>query len=161
MMKAEGRGGIFGAINALLREKSVNLIRPPYAIEGETFESCHTCGGMCITACEENIIRRDEAGKIYLDFQKNGCSDCQQCMEVCTPDVLSEPTRFIQGYAKIKMQSCMSHHDTICFACKEPCLDNAIIFKGMFNPIVLQEKCTGCGYCIGICPSSAIEMIAL
>jgi ferredoxin-type protein NapF len=68
--------------------------------------------------------------------------------------------RFISGHAKIAMSSCMSHHQTVCFSCKEPCLEDAIVFSGMFNPIILGEKCTGCGYCISVCPAAAIEMVA-
>lgn len=160
-MLEEGRGGFFGAINALLREKEPHIVRPPYAGEEENFNTCHTCAGMCVSVCEEKIIVRDDFGTPRLEFKTSGCSDCHQCLDVCTPGVLNDPSRFIQSSAKINMQMCLSHHNTVCFACKEPCMDDAIVFKGMFNPIVLKENCTGCGYCIGVCPSGAIEMVSL
>jgi len=159
-MRSEGRGGFFGALSALFKEEKSLLVRPPYAALNETFDACKTCEAMCIVACEEKIIRLDNHKTPFLDFKTTGCSDCHKCLEVCTPNVLSDSQRFISGHAKISMTSCMSHHETICFTCKEPCLENAIIFKGMFNPIILPEKCTGCGYCIAVCPSAAIEMVA-
>lgn len=159
-MQPKGRGGFFGALSALFKEEKTLLVRPPYAALNETFDACKTCEAMCVVACEEKIICIDGHKTPFLDFKTTGCSDCHKCLEVCTPNVLSDPQRFISGHAKISMTSCMSHHETICFTCKEPCLENAIVFKGMFHPIILPEKCTGCGYCIAVCPSAAIEMVA-
>lgn len=158
-METAKRGGFFGALSALFNDVKSST-RPPYALLNETFEGCKTCEAMCVTACEENIIRLDDQKIPFLDFQTTGCSDCHKCLEACIPNVLNDPNRFIQGHAKITMMNCMSHHGTICFSCKEPCLENAIVFKGMLHPIILPEKCTGCGYCIGVCPSGAIEMVA-
>lgn len=159
-MISETRRGFFGALASFFKEEAPFVVRPPYAAFDETFETCKTCEAMCVASCEEKIIRRDEQGIAFLDFSATGCSDCHQCLEACTPNVLNDPERFIQGHAKIAMSRCVSHSGTICFSCKEPCLENAIIFKGMFNPIILDEKCTGCGYCLSVCPSSAIEMVA-
>ncbi|MDD4855890.1 MAG: 4Fe-4S binding protein [Sulfuricurvum sp.] len=159
-MQLKGRGGFFGALSALFKEEKTLLVRPPYAALNETFDACKTCEAMCVVACEEKIIRLDGHKTPFLDFKTTGCSDCHKCLDVCTPNVLNDPQRFISGHAKISMTSCMSHHETICFTCKEPCLENAIVFKGMFHPIILPEKCTGCGYCIAVCPSAAIEMVA-
>lgn len=160
-MTAKRRNGLLGAIGAFFYESDSVSIRPPYASKGETFDACRTCEGMCLNACEEQIIVRDESNRVVLDFSTDGCSYCDRCLEVCTRDVLNDPERFIQGYAKISMPSCLSHQGTICFSCKEPCMENAIVFKGMFEPIVLPEKCTGCGYCLGVCPSQAIAMVSL
>jgi len=158
-MSTSTRRGFFGALGSLFKENR-GPIRPPYASIAATFNECRSCEGMCVSACEEKIIARDEKGIPFLDFNVNGCSDCQKCMEVCTPKVLSEPDRFIQGRARISSMTCMSHHDTICFACKDPCLEDAIMFQGMFNPIIIPEKCTACGYCVAVCPNAAIEVIS-
>lgn len=159
-MKGEVRGGVFGALASIFKEESSYTIRPPYASLGETFEACKTCEGMCVASCEEKIIFRDAHGLAFLDFKHTGCSNCDKCREACTPNVLHDPTRFIQGRAKITTMSCMSHHDVICFACKEPCLEDAIVFQGMFRPIIIPEKCTACGYCLALCPSDAISIVA-
>lgn len=157
-MPTPTRRNFFGTLGSLFKENQ-GPIRPPYASIVATFNECRSCEGMCVSACEEEIIRRDEYGMPYLDFKTTGCSDCHKCMEACTPDVLNDPNRFIQGRARIATTTCMSYHDTICFACKDPCLEDAIIFQGMFKPIILPEKCTACGYCISVCPSAAIEVI--
>lgn len=158
-MSDTARRGFFGALSSLFKEESL-VIRPPYAAVSATFDECKTCAAMCVNVCEEKIIRTDGSGLPFLDFSSNGCSDCHKCLEACTPNVLNDPQRFIQGKARISKMSCMSHHDTICFTCKEPCLDNAIVFEGMFRPIIIPEKCTGCGYCVAVCPSGAIQVSA-
>lgn len=159
-MSDTARRGFFGAISSLFKEESTYLVRPPYAVYDEIFDACKTCEAMCVSVCEEKILHLNENKTPFLDFKTTGCSDCHKCLEACTPHVLNDPEQFIRGHAKISMSSCMSHHETICFSCKDPCLENAIVFKGMFNPIILPEKCTGCGYCIGVCPSAAIGMVA-
>lgn len=159
-MQEQGRRGFFTALASVFKEESSHMIRPPYASGEETFDICQTCDAMCVSMCEEKIIKRDAQGIVFLDFSRSGCSDCHKCLEACTPNVLNDPTKFIQGKAKISTMSCMSHHDTICFSCKEPCMDNAIVFEGMFRPIIIPNKCTGCGYCVSVCPSGAITLSA-
>lgn len=158
-MSVASRRGFFGALGSLFKENK-SPIRPPYASIAATFDECRICEGMCVSACEENIIRRDEKGIPYLDFKTSGCSDCTKCLDACTPNVLNEPNQFIRGRAKITTMTCMAHHDTICFACKDPCMENAIVFQGMFNPIIISEKCTACGYCVSVCPNGAIEVVS-
>lgn len=158
-MSGTARRGFFGAISGLFKEPDC-VIRPPYAVVDTTYEECETCDAMCVNVCEEKIIKRDAQGVPFLDFSANGCSDCHKCLEACTPNVLNDPQRFIQAKARISTISCMSHHDTICFSCKEPCMDNAIVFEGMFRPIIIPDKCTGCGYCVAVCPSAAIILSA-
>nr|WP_236619495.1 4Fe-4S binding protein [Lebetimonas sp. JH369] len=29
----------------------------------------------------------------------------------------------------------------------------------MFNPVIDLDKCTACGFCIGVCPNDSIEII--
>jgi len=158
-MSGAVRGGFFGAISQLFKEEST-VIRPPYAVVDTTFEACKTCAALCVNVCEEKIIRTDSQGVPFLDFSANGCSDCKKCLEACIPNVLNDPQRFVQAKAHISTMNCMSHHETICFSCKEPCLENAIVFEGMFRPIIIPDKCTGCGYCVSVCPSAAITLSA-
>jgi len=158
-MSQTGRRGFLGAISQLFKEENC-VIRPPYAVANATYEECKTCDAMCAGVCEEKIIKRDSYGIPFLDFSISGCSDCHKCLEACTPNVLNDSQRFIGAKARIATLSCMSHHDTICFSCKEPCMDNAIVFEGMFRPIIIPDKCTGCGYCVSVCPSGAIALSA-
>jgi ferredoxin-type protein NapF len=50
----------------------------------------------------------------------------------------------------------MSWNNTMCFSCKDPCLEDAIFFNAMFKPIINENKCTNCGFCVSVCPSNAI-----
>ncbi|HFC03636.1 MAG TPA: ferredoxin-type protein NapF, partial [Nitratifractor salsuginis] len=88
----------------------------------------------------------------------SGCTFCEECAEVCEAGVLSltEGQERINARFIISTESCMAHHGTICFSCKEPCLEEAILFAGMFNPVIDDDRCTGCGFCLSRCPTGAI-----
>ncbi|HIQ30802.1 MAG TPA: 4Fe-4S dicluster domain-containing protein, partial [Aquifex aeolicus] len=40
-------------------------------------------------------------------------------------------------------------------------LDNAIKFEGLGKPVILQDRCTSCGFCVSTCPAGAIEVVPL
>jgi len=62
----------------------------------------------------------------------------------------------INASFRIDTQACIAHDGVICFACKEPCIEDAILFNGLFNPVIDTQRCTGCGFCMGRCPTEAI-----
>jgi len=140
------------------KEEIISLIRPPYS-KGGDFSLCRDCEGSCVTACEEGIIKRYKDGSPYIAFNYRGCTFCEKCAEACEYGVLdkSRPAK-IELSIKINQQKCLAWNGVLCFACKDPCLDNAIQFEGMFNPIINTEKCSGCGFCLSVCPQSAIDI---
>lgn len=136
-------------------------MRPPYAKAYGLFGTeCPQCDGLCGPVCEEDIIKFDDDKIPYLDFSSSGCTDCEACLDACTPGVLNDKTLFIQARVKINTQRCISWESVMCFSCKEPCLDDAIIFDGLFRPEISAERCTACGFCIGRCPTGAIEIVS-
>jgi len=154
------RRGFFGALGAKTVDRGI-VVRPPYARESTLFGTeCPQCSGMCGTVCEEEIIKFGKDNIPYLDFSQNGCTYCDECLKACEPGVLSDPEAKIQASIRINAAKCMSWHDVMCFSCKEPCLDDAIVFKGLFKPEIDQGLCTACGFCISRCPSDAIEIVA-
>jgi len=118
-----------------------------------------------VASCEEKIIVLDAAGIPTLDFSVNGCTFCEACATACEADVLSlersDGREWINARFRIQTEGCMAHHGVVCFACKEPCMEDAILFNGMFHPVIDEARCTGCGFCLGRCPTHAIDYVPL
>jgi len=148
-------------------EKTPLLVRPPYGKDESTFQSkCPSCESKaCVASCDEKIIVILDDGTPTLDFSKNGCTFCDECANVCEADVLSlensETTEKLNAMFRINIEGCVAHHGVICNSCKEPCIDDAILFNGMFNPIIDEDRCTGCGFCMARCPTQAISFRVL
>ena len=144
-------------------EESPLLVRPPYGSSESLFQSeCPSCESKaCVTSCDEKIIFIAEDGTPTLSFNKNGCTFCDECANVCEVNVLSlentQTATWLNAVFKISLDDCVAHHGVICHSCKEPCIDDAILFNGMFNPVIDDDKCTACGFCISRCPTQAIS----
>ncbi|MEA3491901.1 MAG: ferredoxin-type protein NapF [Campylobacterota bacterium] len=142
------------------------IVRPPYGSNESLFQSeCPSCESQaCVTSCEQEIIiiRADKTP--MLNFNKTGCTFCEDCAEACPVAVLTldhhHTAQQINASFRISTEGCVAHHGVVCFSCKEPCIDDAILFNGMFNPVIDDGKCTGCGYCLGRCPTQAITYLA-
>ena len=138
------------------------IIHPPYAKNRDDFNKCVECEDKsCAKICYEKIIFINEEGLPYLDFSKSGCTFCQDCANACKMEVLSleEGKERINAKFTISIEACMAHNNTICFSCKEPCIEDAILFNGMFNPVIDRDRCTGCGFCLSRCPTNAISYL--
>ena len=142
------------------KEKQEKIIRPPYYKDEDIFlTNCIECDGICSTVCEENIIfiQNDKTPK--LDFTYSGCTYCDECANACPHEVLEiENKKNINARIEIDVELCLSWDKTMCFSCKDPCLDDAIDFLAMFRPEI-NDNCTSCGYCIKTCPTQAIKII--
>jgi len=149
------------------QEEELLLIRPPYGKSESLFQNkCPTCLSKdCVTSCDEKIIFIAEDGTPTLDFKQNGCTFCDECANSCKEAVLSLENSHtkdkLNATFQISIERCMAHNGVICYSCKEPCIDDAILFNGMFNPIIDEDRCTGCGFCISRCPIQAIKFKVL
>jgi ferredoxin-type protein NapF len=145
------------------KEESLLLVRPPYGESESLFQSkCPSCESKsCVTSCDEKIIFIGDDGTPTLTFKQNGCTFCDECANACEEGVLSleneETSTYLNAVFRISLEACVAHHGVICHSCKEPCIDDAILFNGMFNPVIDDEKCTACGFCISRCPTQAIS----
>ncbi len=143
-------------------EESPRVVRPPYGLSESLSQSeCPSCESKaCVTSCEEKIILIADDGTAVLNFAKSGCTFCDECAAVCDLGVLSleheEYKSKLNADFTISFKGCVAHNGVICFSCKEPCIDDAIMFNGMFNPVIDMDRCTGCGFCISVCPTDAI-----
>ncbi len=135
-------------------------IRPPYGNENDFQSKCVKCESKeCVDICETKIISLDESQIPYLDFKDFGCTFCEDCANACPNDVLLlDNEHKIKAIFKISKEKCLAYNQVICSSCKEPCIDDAISFNGMFSPMIDLNKCTSCGYCVGKCPNDAIDI---
>ena len=133
--------------------------RPPYYVDEASFNKCSQCSGICEKVCEENIIILTKNGSPILDFTKSGCTYCDKCAIACEYGVLNlENKKLINVKFEIDMLKCLSWQKTMCFSCKDICNDNAVEFLGLFRAEIDYEKCTNCGFCVGVCPTNAIKV---
>ncbi len=138
------------------------VVRPPYALDESLFQKgCEACESKaCQSSCEEEIIVIKSDGTPILNFTKSGCTFCEACAKACESGVLSldhQVPEQVNARFEIGVEACVAHSGVICFACKEPCIDDAILFNGMFNPVIDMDRCTGCGFCLSRCPTKAIS----
>lgn len=146
-------------------EEVLEIVRPPYGLSQSLFQSeCIRClNKSCVTSCDEQIISIGIDGTPSVSFAKSGCTFCEDCANVCSPNVLDlknvETSDRLNAKFTISLESCIAHHGVVCFACKEPCIDDAILFNGLFNPIIDDSRCTACGFCLARCPTEAISYI--
>lgn len=61
-------------------------------------------------------------------------------------------------------ETCIARQNVVCRTCSEFCDAGAIRFSprlgGAAMPELTDEKCTGCGACIPVCPAGAIRLHA-
>ena len=164
----KGRRELFSSLSSSLKNigKESNIkeqelvIRPPYFGDKNAFDiECQNCEALCATSCQEQIIIIGKDKTPHLTFSKSGCTYCDECAIACELNVLTvENKSEIDISIVISEKSCMSWNSVMCFSCKDPCLEDAIDFQGIFKPVINAERCTACGFCISRCPSFAIEI---
>jgi ferredoxin-type protein NapF len=153
------RRELFSSLAFTKKKQGSFEVRPPYYKNGSDFSNCINCDGKCATVCEENIIFIKEDKTPVINFLKSGCTYCDKCALACEYDVLKlEDKNLINAKFEIDMLKCLSWQKTMCFSCKEICLDDAVEFLGLFRADINYEKCTNCGFCVKVCPTEAIKV---
>jgi len=158
------RRALFEKLRGAKQDTQAKVVRPPYGPgDSSSWSVCQACESKaCAKHCDEKIIVIGEDGSPQLDFSKSGCTFCEECANVCDEGVLDSvknPLEHIEAQIQIDFERCVAHAGVICASCKEPCIDDAIAFNGLFNPVILNNSCTACGFCLGRCPVGAIEVI--
>ena len=155
---------LFSSLALSLRgaKKQEHPLCPPYFSDNSLFHNeCNKCDAKCAAVCEEDIIKIADDKTPYLLFSLSGCTYCDKCAVACEFGVLQiENKKQISAKVTIDKAKCLSWDHTMCFSCKDPCLDKAIDFKAMFMPTI-NDKCTSCGFCISRCPTDAIQIKVL
>ena len=148
-------------------------VRPPGGQdEDRLFAACTRCG-KCFEVCPRHIIKPQhlEEGILgartpYLDFSADWCDWCAeehggvpQCVEVCPTKALKLPAgatveTTILGKAVLKTDWCLAYKKlTECRWCLNACPYEAIVLDDNKRPVVLTDKCNGCGACESACIS--------
>ena len=141
-------------------------IRPPWAVDEASFINlCSRCNA-CQPVCEAQLIQIGSGGFPELDFGRAGCSFCGACALACPAgalhkDVSSQAPWTLQAHLA---PGCLALQGVVCRSCGEQCEVDAIRFKlhrnGVAQPQIDAGVCTGCGACIGVCPTHALKLRA-
>lgn len=143
-------------------------LRLPWIISEQHFVShCTQCGD-CISACETNIIKKDDAGFPTIDFSENECTFCNKCQTSCEQplfinknDVAAE--NILPWPAQLTISAkCLASNNIYCQSCQDVCDTSAITFdfksSSIPTPSVNLADCNQCGACISTCPQDAISI---
>lgn len=151
--------------------------RPPWSLPESYFiDYCTRCD-KCIDACFDELIVKGRGGFPEMDFNKGGCDFCEDCLNVCEPSALKkisvqnatvnsgDKESYLPPWhlkASINLTQCLSMNAIICRSCAESCEDEAIKFtlklKGIAEPVLDVDACSGCGACFSVCPVKVITI---
>jgi ferredoxin-type protein NapF len=136
------------------------VLRPPWALPGSAFASRCTRCDACVRACPENVLRRDADGLPHFDATLGECTFCGDCVQACVPTALDAAVSPPWELRAQVAGSCLSANGVVCSSCREACPESAIrVPPGARGAArVDPERCTGCGACVGLCPTGAISL---
>ena len=139
------------------------VARPPWAVEETAFvEGCTRCDA-CLPACSEGIIVKGAGGFPEIDFTRSGCTFCRDCVDACPEPVFLDPDSAPPWSYRADIQPhCLAHQGVFCQSCRDVCEVRAIRFGREAGRIPVPrldaETCTGCGFCVSVCPARAIAL---
>jgi polyferredoxin len=154
------------------------LIRPPGSIPEKDFtERCIRCGE-CMRACPTNTLQPiwllaglQGLFSPIVTARLAGCAlNCNSCGKVCPTGAirclpLEEKIYAKIGTAWIERRNCLVwEQDKKCLVCDEVCPYNAISFRPSPDhtnavPVVIENRCSGCGWCESKCPVEGASAI--
>ncbi len=138
-------------------------VRPPWAVADYDFVAKCTGCHRCQDVCQESIIARDHRSQPIVDFEKGECSFCGDCVAVCPSGALDREAVSVPWLHKVRFSNkCLADHNSYCRSCAEVCEQEAIFFTltagAMARPQLQADLCHGCGACISVCPTRAIQI---
>ncbi|MCW9033288.1 MAG: ferredoxin-type protein NapF [Rhodospirillales bacterium] len=145
------------------------VLRPPFAVDAETFTDICDRSGKCIKACPKGIIGRGSGGFPEIDFSKGECTFCYDCIDACKSGALKKATYKKEitdqppwTYKAVIGDGCLSASGVTCRVCGDICDSRAIKFRlaigGKAFPELTLTDCNGCGACVVPCPTKTISI---
>ena len=138
-----------------------SIVRPPGAKKDQFVRLCHNCD-LCLTSCPEGIITADDAGRARVDFSRGACTFCGKCADICPTGALDSTGAAEWPWQASIGVSCLSLDGVTCRSCEDACEERAIRFRlmprGRSEPLLDEDRCTGCGACVGVCPVGAVTV---
>ncbi|CAH0536884.1 ferredoxin-type protein NapF [Vibrio marisflavi] len=134
----------------------------PWLKDPDTFfEKCTRCS-KCTEHCETHVIKHSSGGFPSIDFSEGECTFCYQCAEVCPESLfINQDSSPWDNKANIS-DACLADKNVECRSCADACEPMAIQFQLRIGqaakPAIDSDKCNGCGACVAICPTSAINV---
>ena len=95
----------------------------------------------------------------YLDFQSGACTFCGACVEACPVEREDEVPASL-GTVLLDRNQCIAWNGVICLSCQTACTYRSVTMDLRGRPAITTEACTGCGACVGVCPSQALQVPA-
>jgi ferredoxin-type protein NapG len=152
-----------GAVFSVFKLKRAEALpRPPGALTEEEFlKYCSRCF-QCIDVCQPLALSPASLfdgvanlGTPVLDVTR--CIICMECIRVCPTGALKKiPKEEVDiGTAVILQDICLAwQKKKRCKVCYKSCPSKAIKLEKRRFPVLLPEKCNGCGICIRKCPTA-------
>lgn len=137
--------------------------RPPWALpEADFIDRCTRCND-CITACPTHVLTVGDGSYPTIDFREGECTFCGDCVTACLPKALvRQDGKPAWMYKALIGEDCLPYQGVECRVCGDFCDARAIRFPprlgGSPLPEIDADQCTGCGACVGPCPTAAITI---
>ena len=105
-------------------------LRLPWVMSEEAFtQDCNQCQD-CVSACETNIIVRDQQGFPKVDFSRGECTFCKACIDICEKPLFKEDRTAAPWPAQINISNkCLATNNIYCQSCQDVCEPRAIRFQ--------------------------------
>ena len=142
------------------RLRAPSPLRPPWALDESRFtDACTGCGD-CIAACPEQVLVRAGGGLPRFEPERGECSFCGDCAAACKAGAFDPATSPPWGIRALVGDGCLPANGVVCSSCREACPESAIrVPPGARGAATVDaDCCTGCGACVGICPTGAITL---
>lgn len=167
-MKILISGVASGAVFTVFKVSGAKALpRPPASlVEAEFLKHCTRCY-RCIDICPADALAPasifdgiPNLGTPVLDWRK--CILCMECVRTCPTGAIKKVAKedLDIGNAVINRDTCLAWtNKRRCRNCYKACKYDAIELEDRKNPVVIEDKCTGCGACFDRCPTDPKSIV--